>query len=102
VIEGEAWYQSSETAGREGDDTSYGAATLTHSADCVEAWIQGDSGELLSCARYINRIGIRDYTAELGYTQVLRNAWLHRGLPAWMPSVWTALRRQAERVWCTG
>jgi hypothetical protein len=78
VIEGEAWYQTSETPGREGDDTAYGAGLRSPNS----AGLRGGLGfkeiqeNFYPALGYINRADIRDYTADLGYTHILRNTWL--------------------------
>ncbi len=74
AIEGEAWYQVSDTPGLESNDAAFGAGLRSPNS----AGLRGGVG-LKEIGRnfnpalgYVNRTDIRDYTADLGYTQFFR------------------------------
>jgi hypothetical protein len=77
-IEGEAWYQQSETPGLEGNDASFGAGLRSPNS----AGLRGGVGfkeigrNFNPALGYVNRSDIRDYTADVGYTRFFRGATL--------------------------
>jgi hypothetical protein len=78
AIEGEAWYQVSDTPGREGDDAAFGVGLRSPNA----AGLRGGVGfkeierNFNPALGYVNRTDIRDYTADLGFTRFFRGARL--------------------------
>jgi len=78
VIEAEAWYQQSDTEGLESDDSAYGVRFRMPN----NAGLRGGLGvkELEQNFRpalgFVNRAGIRDSTAEIGYTHRPRDSLL--------------------------
>jgi len=75
-IEGEAWFQKSETPGLEGDDTSFGAGLRSPNS----AGLRGGIGfkeigrNFNPALGYVNRVDIRDYTGDVGYTRFFRGS----------------------------
>lgn len=70
VLEGELWYQVSETEGLDGDDAAYGVRLRSPNND---GWRGGLGMKELQenfypALGFVNNAGIRDYTADLGYT----------------------------------
>jgi hypothetical protein len=78
VIEAEAWYQQSATEGLESDDSAYGVRLRMPN----NAGLRGGLGvkELEQNFRpalgFVNRAGIRDSTADIGYTHRPRDSLL--------------------------
>jgi hypothetical protein len=78
TIEAESWYQQSQTEGVDGDDAAYGARIRIPN----NAGWRGGIGvkEIQQNFRpamgFVNRSGIRDSTAELGYTFRMRRPFL--------------------------
>lgn len=76
AIEGEAWYQVSDTPGLEGDDAAFGVGLRSPNA----AGLRGGVGfkeierNFNPALGYVNRTDIRDYTADLGFTRFFRGA----------------------------
>lgn len=76
AVEGEAWYQVSDTPGLEGDDAAFGVGLRSPNA----AGLRGGVGfkeierNFNPALGYVNRTDIRDYTADLGYTRFFRGA----------------------------
>ena len=78
TLEGEAWVQKSDTEGLPGDDLAYGLRVRSPNNT---GWKGGLGLKTLEAnfrpaMGFINRTGIRDYTAELGYTSRYRTGWL--------------------------
>ena len=70
-VEGEAWYERSSTPGLDGDDAAYGVGFRMPSNAGLRAGIGlRQVGEDFNPALgYVSRAGIREQTAEVGYTR---------------------------------
>ncbi len=78
TLEGEAWLQQSDTEGVQGDDMAYGMRLRSPNNT---GWKGGIGVKTLEAnfrpaMGFINRTGIHDYTAELGYTRRYRTGWI--------------------------
>lgn len=77
TLQGDAWYQQTETDGREGDDSAYGFRLQVPGS----RGFRGSFGvkELQEnfnpALGFVNRRGIRDHTLELGYTHRPRDGF---------------------------
>lgn len=72
ILQAEAWYQETETEGLDGDDAAYGLRMRLPGLTGLRAGlgfkeVQANFNPALG---YLNRTGIRDYSAEIG--------WFHR------------------------
>ena len=72
ILQAEAWYQQTETEGLAGDDAAYGVRLRMPGLTGLRAGlgfkeVQANFNPALG---YLNRAGIRDYSAEIG--------WIHR------------------------
>jgi hypothetical protein len=70
TLQGDAWYQQTDTDGLEGDDSAFGFRLQLPSSRGIRGSIgvkelQQNFNPALG---FVNRSGIRDHTAELGYT----------------------------------
>ncbi len=70
TAEGDVWYQQSSTPGLEGDDTAFGAGFRIRSIDKFSGSVRFvQLGEHFNPALgFANRIGVRDFSANVGYT----------------------------------
>ena len=93
IIESELWYQQTSTSGLEGDDGAWGVRVWAPNNTGIRGGfglkeVQGNFNPALG---YINRRGIRDTIAELGYT--------HRPTGAYVRSVYSlATLQRIERL----
>jgi hypothetical protein len=87
TLEGDAWVQRSETEGVEGDDATWGLRLRSPNSGGVR-WglgvkeLQANFNPALG---YVNRVDVRDYIGELGYTWRFRRPYirsLYSGLDA--------------------
>jgi hypothetical protein len=70
TLEGEVWYQQSETEGIDGDDAAFGAGLRMPNA---ERWRGGVNlrevqRNFFPALGFVSRTGVRDYAADMGYT----------------------------------
>lgn len=80
VLEGELWYQRSDTEGMEGDDGAYGVRVRSPNNT---GWRGGLGLKELQenfnpALGFVNNRGIQDYTGDVGYTHVLRQGPLQK------------------------
>ncbi len=77
-IEGEAWYQRSETPGLEDDDASFGIGLRSPNTSGLRGGLgfKEIQRNFFPAMGYINRTDIRDYAADVGYTRFYRGNWL--------------------------
>jgi hypothetical protein len=78
TLEGDAWYQRSDTPGRSGDDASYGFGLRLPNNTGWRAGVgfKEVQKNFNPAMGYINRTDIRDYSADLGYTRFLQKRWV--------------------------
>ncbi len=78
TIEGDMWYQRSETPGRNGDDAAYGLALRSPNNTGLRGGIgfKEVQANFNPAMGYINRANIQDYTADVGYTHFFRDSFL--------------------------
>jgi len=78
TIQGDAWIQQSDTEGLNDKDRAYGFRIRAPNA----LGLRGGFGvkeiqeNFFPALGFINRVGIRDYTAELGYTHRVRDGYI--------------------------
>ena len=70
TLEGSLWYQQSDTEGADDDDAAFGASLRLPNAEGLRAGVaykelQQNFNPALG---FVNRVNVRDFTAELGYT----------------------------------
>lgn len=70
LLEGDAWYQQSDTPGLDGDDAAFGFGVRTPNNT---GWRGGAAFREVQqnfnpAMGYVNRVNIRDYSADAGYT----------------------------------
>lgn len=70
-LEGQAWYQRSDTEGARGNDSAYGLGFSMPNGDGFRggAAMKQLEPNFNPALGYVNRVGIREHTAELGYTR---------------------------------
>lgn len=78
TIEGDMWYQRSDTPGRNGDDAAYGLALRSPNNSGLRGGIgfKEVQANFNPAMGYINRANIQDYTADVGYTHFFRDSFL--------------------------
>jgi hypothetical protein len=78
TIEGDVWYQRSDTPGRNGDDAAYGLALRSPNNTGLRGGIgfKEVQANFNPAMGYINRANIQDYTADVGYTHFFRDSFL--------------------------
>jgi hypothetical protein len=78
TLEGDAWYQQSETPGLQGDDAAYGVGLRfpTNSGLRGGVGLKEVQKNFNPAMGYINRTDIRDYSADIGYTKFMSNQFL--------------------------
>ncbi|MES3008962.1 MAG: carbohydrate binding family 9 domain-containing protein [Pseudomonadota bacterium] len=78
TIEGDVWYQRSDTPGLNGDDTAYGLALRSPNNTGLRGGIgfKEVQANFNPAMGYINRANIQDYTADVGYTHFFRDSFL--------------------------
>ncbi len=78
TIEGDMWYQRSDTPGRNGDDAAYGLALRSPNNSGLRGGIgfKEVQANFNPAMGYINRANIQDYTADMGYTHFFRDSFL--------------------------
>ena len=78
TIEGDMWYQRSDTPGRNGDDAAYGLALRSPNNTGLRGGIgfKEVQANFNPAMGYINRANIQDYTADVGYTHFFRDSFL--------------------------
>ena len=71
TVQGQVWYQRSSTMGLNGDDAAYGVGVRMPNNVGLRAGLamKQIGGHFNPALGYLSRRGIRDKTAELGYTQ---------------------------------
>lgn len=81
VIEGDAWYQQSETPGLDGDDASFGLALRSPNNTGLRggASFREVQSNFHPAMGYIQRAGIRDYAVDGGYTHFFGTPLLQQG-----------------------
>lgn len=79
VLEATGWYQQTKTDGLEGDDTAFGASVnIPNSEGFRGSFELKQLGQNFNPAvGYVNQTGIRDTSAQLGYTHIVRDGRLH-------------------------
>jgi len=80
ALEGEAWYQQSDTEGLDGEDQAFGLRLQMPNSSGFRGGfglkeLQQNFNPALG---FVNRKGIRDQTLELGYTRLPRDSLLRR------------------------
>jgi len=80
TLEGSLWYQQSHSEGRSGDDAAFGASLRLPSAVGLRAGVSyKELGEnFYPALGFVNRVGVRDLTAELGFTWYPANSSFRR------------------------
>jgi len=78
TMEGEAWYQQSDTDGLSGDDSAYGVTLRLPSRN---KWLANVSYKEVQenfnpALGFVNQTGIREYVGEIAYTHRPRNSYL--------------------------
>jgi hypothetical protein len=78
TLEGDAWYQQSDTPGLAGDDAAYGVGLRfpTNSGLRGGVGVKEVQKNFNPAMGYINRTDIRDYSADVGYTKFMSNQFL--------------------------
>ncbi len=78
TIEGDVWYQRSDTPGLNGDDAAYGLALRSPNNTGLRGGIgfKEVQANFNPAMGYINRANIQDYTADVGYTHFFRDSFL--------------------------
>ncbi|MEK7258980.1 MAG: carbohydrate binding family 9 domain-containing protein [Pseudomonadota bacterium] len=78
TIEGDVWYQRSDTPGLSGDDAAYGLALRSPNNTGLRGGIgfKEVQANFNPAMGYINRANIQDYTADVGYTHFFRDSFL--------------------------
>lgn len=78
ILQGEAWYQQSDTEGIDGDDRAFGFGVSVPSATGLngEAEYKQIEQNFDPALGFVNQPGIRDYLAELGYRWRLGTSYL--------------------------
>jgi hypothetical protein len=78
TIEGDVWFQRSDTPGRNGDDAAYGLALRSPNNTGLRGGIgfKEVQANFNPAMGYINRANIQDYTADVGYTHFFRDSFL--------------------------
>ncbi|MFP6827946.1 MAG: carbohydrate binding family 9 domain-containing protein [Gammaproteobacteria bacterium] len=89
-IQGSAWYQKSDTEGLDGDDAAYGLRFILPSPSTrglrFNVGMKEIQKNFYPAQGFVNRVGIRDYSAEIGWIQryplgsPLRNIFSNFGL----------------------
>ena len=71
TIEGQLWYQQSETEGFEGDDSAWGVKLLSPNEDRLRGRIEYTKigEEFFPALGFVNRTGIKQSEAAVGYTK---------------------------------
>lgn len=71
TVEGDAWYQQSDTPGMDGDDAAYGFGVRfpTNTGFRTGFGFKEVQKNFNPAMGYINRTDIRDYSADVGYTR---------------------------------
>jgi hypothetical protein len=74
TLEGELWYQQSETQGIDGDDAAFGAGLRMPNADRWRGGInlREVQRNFFPALGFVSRTGVRDYAADVGYTHFFR------------------------------
>ena len=69
TIEGAIWYQQSDTEGVDGDDAAFGVSIKMPSGDGFRGGLgfKELQANYYPALGFVNRVDVRDYTAELGY-----------------------------------
>ncbi len=80
TIEGDVWYQRSDTPGLNGDDAAYGLALRSPNNTGLRGGIgfKEVQANFNPAMGYINRANIQDYTADVGYTHFFRDSFLQK------------------------
>jgi len=78
TIEGDMWYQRSDTPGLSGDDAAYGLALRSPNNTGLRGGVgfKEVQANFNPAMGYINRANIQDYTADVGYTHFFRDSFL--------------------------
>ncbi len=84
VVEGETWYQETETEGLIGDNRAFGVGISTPNNT---GWRGGFSGRQVErnfapAVGFVNETGIRDYEADVGYRYRPRDRYLRSVFPS--------------------
>jgi len=75
-LQGDAWYQQSDTPGLNGDDASWGinVSSPNNAGWRGEVGIKEVQQNFNPALGFVNRTNIRDYSGRLGYTHYFRNS----------------------------
>ncbi len=78
TIEGDAWYQRSDTEGLGGDDAAWGVALRSPNNSGLRGGVgfKEVQANFNPAMGYVNRDNIQDYTADVGYTHFFRDSFL--------------------------
>ena len=79
TIEGQAWYQKSDTEGLDGDDEAWGAKIVSPNSEGLKGRLQYEVlGEnFFPALGFVNRVGIKQAEAAVGHTYRFgRGSWL--------------------------
>jgi len=78
TIEGDAWYQRSDTPGLGGDDAAWGVALRSPNNSGLRGGVgfKEVQANFNPAMGYVNRANIQDYTADVGYTHFFRDSFL--------------------------
>jgi hypothetical protein len=76
TLEGDAWYQVSDTPGLSGDDAAYGLALRSPNNTGLRGGVgfKEVQANFNPAMGYVNRAGIRDYTADIGFTHYFNSS----------------------------
>jgi len=76
AVEAEAWFQQSDTEGVDGDDQAFGLRLKVPNNVGFRGGlgIKELQGNFNPALGFVNRLGIRDHTVEVGYTHIPRNS----------------------------
>ncbi len=80
VIEGDAWYQRSDTPGLSGNDASWGVGLRSPNNSSWRAGggIKEVQRNFFPAMGYLQRANVRDYAADAGYTYFANGEWLQQ------------------------
>lgn len=78
LIQGHAWYQQTDNEGIEGENSAYGFGIDVPNSTGWRAGFETKTVEenFYPAAGFVDRVGIRDYAANLGYQARLRDRWI--------------------------
>lgn len=80
TVEGALWFQQSDTEGIDGNDSAYGVSLSIPSSDGLRAGIAYKELEenFFPALGFVNRVNVRDLSADLGYTWFPRSGAIRR------------------------